>query len=378
MNKMSRRRSRREEKKSFCTWPKIFLLVAILAIATFLVWWFEPWSSYKEEIKASGGSLPQTFKPIEITTLPPTETAELKFMQCDENDTGNCCNGLEGLCDMRANEIMYATLHNGMSTIENGFFYGANHESSLEEALEAGYRGLNLDICNCDGEINFCHGICSFAPRDVIEVMQNVNDFLDRNPTEVIVFIFQVNNNVGDRVDLNQFYDQLLLVNGLVNKLYIHPGRGNAWPTLRELTDPAYNKRILMFHYNGPVCSKDPTACPDGLMQYYRYASENEWDNPNVASIQNRLTSCEIKNNGVNNTEWMGLNNFVTPPSQDSAKTLNEYSAATDYVRTCSALLETDINFLLVDFWSEGDLPRYTQDHNTALALQRRERKLAH
>lgn len=72
--------------------------------------------------------------------------------------------------------------------------------------------------------------------------MQNVNDFLDRNPTEVIVFIFQVNNNVGDRVDLNQFYDQLLLVNGLVNKLYIHPGRGNAWPTLRELTDPAYNK----------------------------------------------------------------------------------------------------------------------------------------
>lgn len=90
--------------------------------------------------------------------------------------------------------------------------------------------------------LHYFAGICSFAPRDVIEVMQNVNDFLDRNPTEVIVFIFQVNNNVGDEVNLNQFYDQLLLVNGLVNKLYIHPGRGNPWPTLRELTNPAYNK----------------------------------------------------------------------------------------------------------------------------------------
>ncbi len=155
---MSRRRSRREEKTSFCTWPKIFLFVAILAIATFLVWWFEPWSSYKEEIIASGGSRPQTYQPIEITTLPPTVTSGFQFMQCDDNDTGNCCNGVGGLCDMRANEIMYATLHNGMSTVENGFFYGANHEFSLEGALEAGYRGLNLDICNCNGEINFCHG----------------------------------------------------------------------------------------------------------------------------------------------------------------------------------------------------------------------------
>lgn len=351
--------------------------VAILAIASFLVWWFEPWDVYKEDIKVSGGSLPKTFEPIEITTLPPTPTPGYNFMQCDENGTGDCCNGLEGLCDMRANEIMYATLHNGMATVDDGFIVGANHNSPLEEALEAGYRGLNLDICNCGGEINFCHGICSFAPRDVVEVMQNVNDFLDRNPTEVIIFIYQVNNNVGDRVDLNQFYDQMLLVNGLVDKLYIHPGRGSPWPTLRELTDPEFNKRIIMFHYNGPVCSKDPTACPAGLHQYYRYASENDWEHRNVESIEDRLNSCELKNNGVNNTEFMGLNNFVSPPSQESAQILNDYSAAADYVEKCSALLETDINFLLVDFWGEGDLPRYTQDHNTALSRRRRERKLA-
>ena len=203
--------------------------------------------------------------------------------------------------------------------------------------------------------------------------MQNVNDFLDQNPTEVIVFVYQVNNNVGQEVDLNDFYDQMMLVPGLIEKLYVHPGRGNAWPTLSELTNPAINKRIIMFHYNGPICSKDPTACPDGLHQYYRYASDNDWEHPDIESIEDRLSSCELKHNGINNTEWVGLNNFVSPPNQKSAKTVNEYLAAADYVNQCQALLEVDINFLLVDFWSEGDLPRLTQDHNAALA----QRKLA-
>ena len=72
--------------------------------------------------------------------------------------------------------------------------------------------------------------------------MQNVNTFLDKNPTETIVFIFQVNNDVDEEVDLNQFYDQLLLVDGLVEKLYIHENAGTPWPTLRQQTDPAFNK----------------------------------------------------------------------------------------------------------------------------------------
>ena len=50
--------------------------------------------------------------------------------------------------------------------------------------------------------------------------MQGVNKFLDGNPTETIVFIYQVNNDVDQEVNLNSFYDQLLLVDGLTEKLY--------------------------------------------------------------------------------------------------------------------------------------------------------------
>ena len=135
-------------------------------------------------------------------------------------------------------------------------------------------------------------------------------------------------------------------------------------------------QRILMFHYNGPDCNANPGACPEGLHQYYTYASDNNWSHDSVASIEDRTSSCELRPNGVNNNIFVGLNNFVSPPSQTSAQKLNSYSAVSNYVDTCSALLGTDINFVLVDFWSEGEIPRFTQDHNNARALQRRGRKL--
>lgn len=297
-----------------------------------------------------------------------------KFIQCDSNGTA-CCNGLDSICDLRANEILYATLHNGMSTIEDGFLFGPNHKFQLEKALKAGYRGLNLDICNCGGEIIFCHGICTLGPRDVSDVMNGVNTFLDQNPSEIIVFIYQVNNDVDRYVDLNDFYDKLLQIEGLTEKMYVHDGPTSSWPTLRQLTDPNYNKRVIMFHYNGPDCNEDRSRCPDGLHLYYNYAIDNDWSHDDTTSIENRLSSCRLKSNGINRDTFIGLNNFVSPPSRSSAETLNEYSAASEYVETCTALLKTDINFLLVDFWSVGEVPRVTQDHNRALASQRRTRE---
>mmetsp|Transcript_25592 Transcript_25592/g.59981 ORF Transcript_25592/g.59981 Transcript_25592/m.59981 type:complete len:399 (-) Transcript_25592:290-1486(-) len=375
--------SRREEKKTCCTWPRIFSFVLLLAVACFLIWFFEPWNnvgkiggsngvnvdidiSGGETTGSDGGGGGDSVQPPPPTT---TEPAGYEFTQCDT--PGRCCNGLDGACDLRADEILYATLHNGMATLEGGFLLGPNHQKPLEGALEAGYRGINLDICNCGGQLIFCHGICGFGPRDILDVMRNVNEFLDRNPTETIVFIYQVDNDADQKVDLNAFYDRLLLVDGLIEKLYVHDGPQKSWPTLRQLTSPTFNKRIIMFHYNGPDCNIDPGACPDGLHLYYTYAMDNNWDHSGIDSIEDRSSSCELRKNGINRKQFVGLNNFVSPPSRSKAKQLNEYSSALDYVQDCTRQLGVDINFLLVDYWSEGDLPRVTQDHNAALVQRK-------
>ena len=44
--------------------------------------------------------------------------------------------------------------------IEKGFIVGYNHRLGIGKALMAGYRGLSLDVCNCNGVLQFCHNIC--------------------------------------------------------------------------------------------------------------------------------------------------------------------------------------------------------------------------
>ena len=102
------------------------------------------------------------------------EVEVYEFMQCESTDE-DCCNGLDNICDLGVDDIMYATLHNAMASFEDGFLFGPNHRYKLESALEAGYRGINLDVCNCGGDIVFCHGVCSLGTRDVNEVRVRSN-----------------------------------------------------------------------------------------------------------------------------------------------------------------------------------------------------------
>mmetsp|Transcript_6834 Transcript_6834/g.11907 ORF Transcript_6834/g.11907 Transcript_6834/m.11907 type:complete len:393 (+) Transcript_6834:142-1320(+) len=381
------REAKEDEKGSCCTWPRIILLIIVLAVAGVLVWKFAPVDEAINSILPSynstsngdgasgsggGGGDGSGTTTGQDTTSAPVESPGYQFVQC--RDGQDCCNGLETICDLQANEVLYATLHNAMATFEDGFLFGPNHRFNLEKAVEAGFRGLNLDLCNCGGETIFCHGICTLGPRDVVEVMDFVNNFLDENPSEVIVFIYQVNNDVDQVVDLNDFYSQMTQVSGFMEKLYVHSGPNATWPTLRELTST--NKRVIMFHYNGPDCDV-AGECPDGLHWYYNYASDNPWNHETIASITDTSNSCVLRPNGVNRNVFVGLNNFVSPPSQDSAATLNAYDTSLNYVETCGATFGTDVNFLIADFWSEGEIPRMTQDYNTARAsLRRHERTL--
>jgi hypothetical protein len=109
-----------------------------------------------------------------------------------------------------------------------------------------------------------------------------------------------------------------------------------------------------------------PDECPSGLHWYYNYASDNDWEHGTVSSVTNTDTLCVIRrNSGGNKVDWIGLNNFVSPPSQDAFQRLNVYDVAKNYVDTCSASLGNNINF-----WGEGELPQVAQDYNSARALQ--------
>ena len=70
----------------------------------------------------------------------------------------DCCNGLESICDLRVDEVLFATLHNGLNDFEDGNYLLIHKQFEPERALEAGYRAFKLNICNCDGVIRICFG----------------------------------------------------------------------------------------------------------------------------------------------------------------------------------------------------------------------------
>ena len=165
------------------------------------------------------------------------------------------CNGLASNCNQRVNELMFATVHNAMSSLRDGFL-GYNNLLPLEDALKAGFRGLLLDSCDCnDGDVDFCHSICVVGRRDAGTVFNSIVTFLTANPTDVVIIELEINDNSLDRLWAST-------TSAFRALLYTHPGVNVAWPTLNDLISKG--KRIIVFQHNGPDCDQNG-KCPAGV-----------------------------------------------------------------------------------------------------------------
>jgi hypothetical protein len=112
---------------------------------------------------------------------------------------------------------MFATLHNAMSSEEDGF-YRPNHALRLEKALEAGYRGLMIESCDCGvAGLQLCNSLCFLGTRDPVHVFNSTVDFLVRNPNEVIIMVIKV-----DDESLYRMFD--LVLNDLIDRNTVRHG----------------------------------------------------------------------------------------------------------------------------------------------------------
>jgi hypothetical protein len=234
-----------EEPKEFLSpMKRALLLLVFMLICFFVVWQLGP---FERVINAVLPDLNETLHfnrtnaSAWIESANPTYKIAFAFQQCHKNAT-ECCNGLEEICDLRVNEIMFATLHKGTAAKEDGSFLNPNHLFSLESALNAGYRGLHLQVCNCDGVYEFCNGICHLGARNPTEVFLNIDRFLRDHPREVLLLKIELNSQVNQKVQLDKLYEIMSNSTKLVDKLYVHKrneGRENneekQWPTLGSM-----------------------------------------------------------------------------------------------------------------------------------------------
>jgi hypothetical protein len=280
------------------------------------------------------------------------------------------CNGHKNLCDLPVNSILFATVHNAQSSSEDGFTIAANHQYNLEAALDAGYRGVNLDFGICSGQLQLVHGFCGLGSRDPSTAFTNILGFLIDNPYEVVLIPTQIDNELEGEVsndDIDAIFES---IQGFKDMMYSHPG--GEWPTLRELIKN--NTRVIYAQYNSnEICYEDrqPTGqCPAGFHDWFVFAAETEYSFASTDDLADTDFSCNI-DRGPSDTDeidFFGINVFTSIPTASNCKILNNKAFLQTHMDACSAL-NNDIppNLLLVDCWDVGDVLEVVSEYNDRL-----------
>ena len=60
------------------------------------------------------------------------------------------CNGASDSCNKRYDEVAYLTTHNAFNSGQDGFSF-PNHSTNIETQLNAGVRGLMIDVYDDNG-----------------------------------------------------------------------------------------------------------------------------------------------------------------------------------------------------------------------------------
>eukprot|EP00537_Pseudo-nitzschia_pungens_P000863 CAMPEP_0172356906 /NCGR_PEP_ID=MMETSP1060-20121228/1286_1 /TAXON_ID=37318 /ORGANISM="Pseudo-nitzschia pungens, Strain cf. cingulata" /LENGTH=514 /DNA_ID=CAMNT_0013077299 /DNA_START=173 /DNA_END=1714 /DNA_ORIENTATION=+ len=293
------------------------------------------------------------------------------------------CNDVEYLCDLPVNEILFGMVHNAMSSPSSGFFFFANHMNDpIVESLDEGYRGLSLDLCNCNGDLVFCHGGievgCGIGERDPLKTFTEINEWITANPNNVIMIWLQINDNAGDAISLDDVerlvYD-VPIGNADVefaDRLYRRE-EDNEWATLSTLI--RNEKQVLFFYMGGPDGREESQI---GIHYFYDYGMSTHWSYESVSDLRETvLDGCEIQRDSTNTRDFFMMNAFVTKklfgyqvqPSRDAAKQVNDGEFLEPLLEVCERTQKSKVNIISVDFWKSGTLVSYVNDRNSKLAM---------
>ena len=144
------------------------------------------------------------------------------------------CNGSVALCDRALGTVAFATTHNSMASEANNF-RGPNQTRSIPAQLRHGIRGMQLDVYEgtakagsvytdfsgpygdiasdlppslvaagraahrrlgapapgAPTDVYLCHGFCELGAIRFSTVARQIRRFLDENPREVLVIVFE-------------------------------------------------------------------------------------------------------------------------------------------------------------------------------------------
>lgn len=327
-------------------------------------------------------------------------SATAKTPKADEFRTG--CNGYFELCAQPMDQIVWPASHNAMSSSAYNFL-GAEHTITIPEQLNAGARFLMLDVyygyedeglvrTNLAGgvdrkalekergkaavdslqrvgaltgtadtsghkqELYLCHDLCELGAVKAVDVFREIDTFLDRNLTELVVLDFE------DYVQPKDLRAALKAA-GLWDRVRtMTPEQIHAVPLgslLARSKGNTENQRrvITTSEKHGDVAAWLPAT--------YSLFQETPYTFTSVKDF-----SCAPKRGKRGNAMFL-INHWLRPdgpPDPAAAAHVNSRSVLLDRFRTCAGERKRLPNVIAVDFTEVGALQATVRDLNGAIA----------
>ena len=322
--------------------------------------------------------------------------------EASANPTNEGCNGYLELCPMPINQIVWPASHNAMSSTAYDFF-SAEHILTVAEQLNAGNRFLMLDayygyddhglvrtnlaggiskdelrkergadavreldrlnaltgVADTSGkkqDVYFCHDFCELGAVPAVKVFEDVNAFLDRNLTDVVILDLEDYVKPAD-------VKRALQESGLWDRVYrLKPGE--PIPTLLDLVDP-----------KNPDATENPRRV---ILMSEKHGGEAKWlpgtyalsqETPFTFTSVNQF-SC-APNRGKTDKPFFIVNHWLRPngpPDPGEANQVNSTRTLTKRMQTCITERGALPNALAVDFTSIGDMHGVVNEFNAAVA----------
>lgn len=304
------------------------------------------------------------------------------------------CNGSRDLCDRPLNEVAIAATHNSMSVAAKPNWLFPAHEEPVATQLADGIHGLLIDVYfaypgkrvytdtersspkagdvileefgaefvgaanrirrsiskpqGIDPELFLCHGFCELGATPLAEVLIEVREYLEKNPREVLVVVFE------DYVPVSDLAESIE-ANGLRNYAYDGPW-GPEWPTLGEMIDDG--GRLVLLTEN---------AEPDvpWIHNAFQSIQETPFNFPTIESLR-APESCDESRGAPENSVFL-INHWVDTapnPRPSIAARVNSFAFLKNRIERCQRDRNLLGNLIAVDFYREGDLFAVVDDLN--------------
>lgn len=299
-----------------------------------------------------------------VPQQPESLSTSASTSQSTSSNSPSVCNNSPDLCDKKYNEVSYLGAHNAAFLRDDSTddSISGNQLLNATVALDAGLRLLQAQTHNAGGSLRLCHSDCKLLDAGLLEDwLAGIEAWMAKNENEVVTILLA--NPVGDRADVSAFTSAFEKSGLDARGFSLSTGKKptSEWPTLGSMISSG--KRLVTF-----VTGINST---DYLLNEFSYVFETPFENRDLTDfncVADRPPKADPPSNAVQNGYLSLVNHFkydnvfgdFDVPDIDNITTTNDPGTSKTgsigkHLEQCQSEWNKAPNFVLIDFWSQGE-----------------------